>query len=104
MPVRRILGWSALIVVVAAAIAWSFWPQPVPVDVAVVTRGAFQVSVEDEGRTRVRDAYVVSAPVAGRLLRIGNRAGETVEAGKSVVAQLQPSTPAFLDARARSQA
>ena len=104
MPVRSILGWSTVILVVAAAIAWTFWPQPVPVDIAVVTRGPFQVSVEDEGRTRVRDAYVVSAPVAGRLLRIGNRAGETVEAGKSVVAQLQPSTPAFLDARARAQA
>ncbi|HEX3484935.1 MAG TPA: HlyD family efflux transporter periplasmic adaptor subunit [Micropepsaceae bacterium] len=104
MPLRRILGWFALIAAVAGVVVWSFWPQPVPVDVAAVTRGAFQVSVQDEGRTRVRDAYVVSAPVAGRLLRIGNRAGETVVAGKSIVAQLQPNEPAFLDARARAQA
>jgi len=104
LPVRRILGWSIVGLAVAGAIGWSFWPQPVSVDVATVTRGPFQVSVEDMARTRVRDAYVVSAPVSGRLLRIGNRAGEDVIAGKSVVAQLQPSEPAFLDARARAQA
>ena len=103
MPVARILGWSSALLIVAAALAWSFWPQPVAIDIAVVTHGPFQVSVEDEGRTRVKDAYVVSAPVAGRLLRIGNRAGERVSAGE-VVAQLQPSAPAFLDARARAQA
>ena len=104
MPIRRILAWSVLLLAIAGAIGWSFWPQPVAVDVATVTRGPFVVSVEDQGRTRVRDAYVVSAPVAGKLLRIGNRAGETVIAGQSVVAQLQPAEPNFLDARARGQA
>ncbi len=103
MAVGRIFGWSVALLIVAAALAWSFWPQPVAIDVAQVTRGPLQVSVEDEGRTRVKDAYVVSAPVAGRLLRIGNRAGEQVTAGE-VVAQLQPSLPGFLDARARAQA
>ena len=104
MPVRRILGWSVLLLAIAGAIGWSFWPQPVAVDVATVTRGPFEVSVEDQGRTRVHDAYVVSAPIAGKLLRVGNRVGETVVAGQTVVAQLQPAEPAFLDARARSQA
>ncbi len=103
MPLGRILGWSLALLVVAAALAWSFWPQSVSVDIAAVARGPFQVSVEDEGRTRVKDAYVISAPVAGRLLRIGNRAGERVKAG-DVVAELQPGTPAFLDARSRAQA
>ena len=103
MPVGRILGWSVALLIVAAALAWSFWPQPVAIDIAQVARGPFQVTVEDEGRTRVKDAYVVSAPVAGRLLRIGNRAGESISAG-DIVAQLQPATPAFLDARARAQA
>lgn len=103
-PIRRTLGWSIVALAVAGAIGWSFWPQPISVDVATVTRGPFQVTVEDMARTRVRDAYVVSAPVSGRLLRIGNRAGEDVVAGISVVAQLQPSEPAFLDARSRAQA
>jgi HlyD family secretion protein len=93
-----------VVLAVAGAIVWSFWPMPVLVDVSTVARGPFQVTVTDQGRTRVRDAYVVSAPVAGRLLRIGNIAGEDVVAGKSVVAQLQPTEPAFLDARARAQA
>ena len=103
MSLGRIFGWSTALLIVAAALAWSFWPQPVAIDIAQVTRGPLQVGVEDEGRTRVKDAYVVSAPVAGRLLRIGNRAGEQVTAGE-VVAQLQPSIPGFLDARARAQA
>jgi HlyD family secretion protein len=103
MPVRRVLAWSTLLIAVLGVIVWSFWPQPVPVDVAAVTRGPLQVTVEDQGRTRVRDAYVVSAPIAGKLLRIGNRVGETVTAG-SLVAQLQPAEPAFLDARTRAQA
>jgi HlyD family secretion protein len=104
LPIRRILGWSITLLILAGAIVWSFMPQPISVDLATVERGPFRVSVEDEGRTRVRDAYVVSAPVGGRLLRIGNRAGEDVVAGKSIVAQLRPSEPAFLDARARAQA
>lgn len=103
MPVARILGWSVALLIVAAALAWSFWPKPVPIDIAQVMRGPFQVTVEDEGRTRVKDAYVVSAPVAGRLLRIGNRAGESISAG-DIVAQLQPATPELLDARARARA
>lgn len=103
-PIRRTLGWSVVALAVAGAIGWSFWPQPISVDVATVTRGLFQVTVEDMARTRVRDTYVVSAPVSGRLLRIGNRAGEDVVAGRSIVAQLQPSEPAFLDARSRAQA
>jgi HlyD family secretion protein len=103
-PLRRIIAWSALALAVLGAIGWSFWPAPIPVDVAVVSQGPFKVTVLDFGRTRVRDAYVVSAPVTGRLLRIGNIAGQDVVAGKSIIAQLQPSEPAFLDARSRAQA
>ena len=105
MTIRaRYFGWSLLLLAVGGGIAWSFWPVPIPVDAGEVTRGTFQVSVEDQGRTRVRDAYTISSPVAGRVLRIGNRAGEDVVAGKSVVAEILPSEPALLDARARAQA
>jgi HlyD family secretion protein len=103
-PHRRILGWSIVGAALAAAIGWSFLPQPELVDLERVTRGPFQVTVQDEARSRVRDAYVVSAPVAGRLLRVPNYAGDDVVAGQTVVAQLEPSEPAFLDARARAQA
>ena len=104
IPARRILAWSFLLLAVAAGIGWTFWPVPIPVDAGEVTRGPFQVSVQDQGRTRVHDAYTISAPVTGRVLRIGNRAGEDVVAGKSIVAEILPSEPALLDARTRAQA
>lgn len=100
----RVLGWSLVGLGLAAAIGWSFWPQAELVDLGAVTRGPFQVTVQDEAKTRVRDAYVVSAPVGGRLLRVPNYAGDQVVAGQTIVAQLEPSEPAFLDSRARAQA
>jgi HlyD family secretion protein len=96
--------WSVIGAAVAAGVVWSFLPEPIPVDLATVTQGPLKVIVEDEGRTRTRDIYVVSAPVAGRLSRVTLRAGDPVEAGQTVVAQFQPTAPAFLDARARAQA
>src|SRR5690606_19591217 len=76
---------------------------PVPVDVAQTSRGPMVVTVRDEGRTRVRDEYVVSAPVAGRLRRIELEPGAHVHAG-DVVARIVPGAPAFLDARAEAEA
>ena len=103
-PLRRIFVWATVGLGVAGAIFWSFSPQSEMVDLEVVTKGPFQVTVQDEARTRVRDAYVVSAPVGGRLLRVPNYPGDDVIAGQTIVAQLEPSEPAFLDARARAQA
>jgi HlyD family secretion protein len=100
----RIFGWSLVGLGLVTAVGWSFWPQPELVDLETVTRGPFQVTVQDEAKTRVRDAYVVSAPVGGRLLRVPNYAGDEVVAGQTIVAQLEPSDPAFLDVRARAQA
>jgi HlyD family secretion protein len=86
----------------AAAIAglavWALQPRPVLVETAVVTRGTFEQTVSDDGRTRVRDRYVVSAPLAGRIERITLKAGDAVKAGQ-VVALLRPTAPAFLDVR-----
>jgi HlyD family secretion protein len=87
----------------AAVLFWALRPAPVPADFAVVERGALQVTVEEEGRTRVRDRYVVSAPVPGRMRRIELEAGDPVVAGKTVLAQFEPSDPALLDVRARAE-
>ena len=102
--IRRRLPWSLLALAVVGALVWSFWPRAVPVEAATVTRGPLRVEVSDEGRTRVREVYQVSAPVAGRLLRIEGHAGDAVVGGKTVVAHLMPSVPAFLDVRSRAQA
>jgi HlyD family secretion protein len=81
----------------------ALWPEAHDVDVAPVERGTLQVTVDDEGETRVRDRFVISAPVAGRLLRIELEPGDPVRRGDAV-ASLSPAPPALLDARTRAQA
>jgi HlyD family secretion protein len=75
----------------------------VAVDVAAVSRGPLVVTVDEEGRTRVRDRFVVTAPVAGRVLRIELDPGDRVARG-DVLARLQPESPPLLDARTRAEA
>ena len=101
---RRILVWSLPVLVVTGALVWSFWPRAIEVEAAAIGYGPLQVEVSDEGRTRVREIYQVSAPVAGRLLRIEKHAGDDVEGGKTVVADLMPVSPSFLDLRSLGQA
>ena len=101
---RGYLGWGAVAALAVAGLAYAFWPQPVPVDFGTVTRGPMKVTVGDEGRTRVKDTFVVSAPLAGRLERIELKAGDPVVAGRTVVASIRPTDPTFLDVRSRRQA
>jgi HlyD family secretion protein len=99
----RTVFWIAAALLVVVLLFLAFQPQPVAVDVAKVTQGTMQVTVRDEGRTRVRDEYVVSAPVGGRLLRIDYKAGAEMRAGDTV-ARIVPGAPSFLDARAHAEA
>jgi HlyD family secretion protein len=96
-----IVGISAAVVLL---ILWSMRPQPVPADFAQVTRGDLTVTIDDEGETRVKDVYVVSAPLAGRVERIDLEVGDEVIAGETVLALFQPQDPSLLDARSRSEA
>jgi HlyD family secretion protein len=98
---RRLLAGVAF---VAVLLAMGLWPRSVPVEVGRVSRGALRVTVDEEGETRVRERYVVSAPVAGRLLRIALEPGDAVVAGETVLATLEPGAPALLDARSRAEA
>jgi HlyD family secretion protein len=97
--------WSTRLLVAALAAAAvgaavrAFAPAPVAVDAARVARGRFEEVVEEDGRTRVRNRYLVSAPLAGRLDRITLRAGDQIDAG-AVVAVVAPTAPPLLDARA----
>lgn len=102
--VRRAIAWTALFAAMAAALAWTFWPQPVPVETMTVTRGPLQAEVSDEGRTRVRETYQVTAPVAGQMARIDLHPGDPVIGGKTVVADLWPIPAGFLDVRSHAQA
>ena len=70
-PQRRLLFWLPILLVAGGALAWLFRPQPVPVDLATIATGPIQLTVSDEGETRVKDVFVVSAPLTGLMRRIG---------------------------------
>ena len=101
---RRLWFWLPAFIALAVVLAWLFRPQPVAVDLATVARGPLQVSVSDDGETRVRDMFVVSAPLAGHMRRIELEAGDSVVAGETVVARIEPSDPSFLDRRSEAEA
>jgi HlyD family secretion protein len=91
------------VAIVGGLLAVALWPTAVPVDTAVVARGPLVVTIDEEGRTRVRHRFVVSAPVTGRVLRIELEPGDTVKRG-DVVARVRAETPALLDTRSRAEA
>ena len=103
----RNIGSKLFVVLIAAIVVvglgYAFWPQPADVDLATVERGPLQVTVDEDGKTRIREKYVVSAPLAGRLLRINMEAGDAVEAGKTLLATIEPRDPELLDARTIAQ-
>jgi HlyD family secretion protein len=95
---------GALIAAAAiAGIVWFGWPRPIPVDLATVTKGPMEVTVDDEAKTRVRHIYTVSAPIAGKVLRTSRHVGDEVIENETVVAIMQPSTPSFIDIRSREE-
>ncbi|HWQ85696.1 efflux RND transporter periplasmic adaptor subunit, partial [Brevundimonas sp.] len=98
----RTLFWAGVALALAALLIFAFRPRPVLVDIGEISRGPLTVAVRDEARTRAREVYVVSAPVSGRLMRVGNRAGERVEAG-AVIAIIQPAPPILVDERSRQE-
>lgn len=100
---KRLLKIGLVLALVAALAVWAFSPSPVPADFAEVTRGPLQVTVSEEGRTRVRDRFVVSAPLPGRMRRIELDPGDPVVAGKTVLAQFEPSAPTLIDVRTRAE-
>jgi HlyD family secretion protein len=87
-----------------ALLTIGLWPRPVPVETARVGYGSLRATVDEEGRTRIRHVYTVSAPVPGNLRRIDFKPGAAVEAGVTVLATLDPIAPTPLDARTRSLA
>ncbi len=100
---RLVMTLSAA-VLIGAALAAAFWPRAILVDIAEVRAGPMIVTINEEGRTQVREPYVVSSPVAGELQRVSVVPGEKVVGGETVVAQMRPANPSALDVRTREQA
>lgn len=103
MYTRRNIILALIAVAIIGIIAYSFRPQPRMVDAARVTIGPMQVTVQEEGKTRVIDRYVISSPVAGYVPRIVQKVGDSVERAKTLV-QLEPLRSPALDARSRAGA
>jgi HlyD family secretion protein len=87
----------------AAIVVWSAMPRPVPVETAVVTKGRFVATVDEDGKTRIRERYVVAAPLGGRLTRVRLKVGDPVNTD-DVVATIVPAPAPFLDPRSRDEA
>ena len=100
---KRWIGWGFICAAIASILAWALWPRSEPVDIVDVTQGPLIVTLDEEGETRVRERYVVSAPVAGRLLRIELEPGDPVIAGETVLAIFQPRDATLLDPRTRAE-
>jgi HlyD family secretion protein len=101
---RRWVIWGVLGAVLVAGLIYAFRPQAIPVDLATVARGPLVVTVDEEGETRVRDVFELSAPVAGRLRRIDAEVGDPVVADQTMVAEIEPIDPTLLDPRSEAQA
>ena len=95
--------WALLALALAAMIVVAFLPKPVPVDVAPVERSALRVTVDEDGRTRLSDRYVVSAPLTGNLARVELHPGDSVSDGQ-VIARLVPLARPLMDAQSRAEA
>jgi dihydrolipoamide dehydrogenase len=101
---RRIALWIVAGTIAVAALVYAFRPQPVPVDLAEVTVAPLEVTIEAEGRTRIRETYHIYAPITGLALRSPVDVGDRVVEGETLVAAIRPAEPGLLEARARLQA
>jgi HlyD family secretion protein len=98
---RRVAIVAGVLAAVAVMV-WAVMPRPVPVDTAVVTKGRFVASVDEDGKTRVRERYVVAAPLAGRLGRIRFKVGDPIKVDDAV-ATIIPSPAPLMDPRTRKE-
>jgi len=99
---KTVIIWSVVILLILL-LTWALRPRPVEADFAPIQRGPIVVTIDEEGETRVRDRYTVSAPMAGRVLRIELEPGDPVTGGETVVATFRPTIPVLLDARTLAQ-
>jgi HlyD family secretion protein len=100
---RKAIPWT-LGAGLLALIIFGLRPRPLEVETADVSRGMLTVSVEEEGKTRIRHRYLIASPVAGMLQRVEWRAGARIAAGKTVLASLEAEPSSFLNPRARAEA
>lgn len=100
MKLKVMIGAITLLLLVL--LAWALMPTALEVETTTVTQGRFERTVQEDGKTRLRDRYVISTPLTGRVARIDLKQGDAV-ARDTVLAILWPVTPALLDERAHAE-
>ena len=95
----RRLTTLAILLAVAAGLAWAFWPRPLAVETATIALRDIRVAIEEEGKSRIREVFIVSAPITGQVLRTSLHPGDDVLKDETVVVSLRPAAPGLLDAR-----
>jgi HlyD family secretion protein len=101
---RRLVFWGIPVLALVLALAFAFRPRPIDVDLSPVVLGPLVATVAEEGETRIKDIFVLSAPIRGRALRVEIEEGDEVVARETVVAEIEPIDPAFLDVRTEAEA
>ncbi|MBE9568727.1 MAG: HlyD family efflux transporter periplasmic adaptor subunit, partial [Proteobacteria bacterium] len=101
-PVRKHPVITAIMVLIIALLIWGFWPQPVFVEVIEAKRAPLTITIEEEGRTRVVDRYIISAPIDGVACRQQLDVGDEVKQGQ-VLLGITPLESQVLDPRSRAQ-
>lgn len=96
-------GLAAVAALLVGGFIYALMPSPVAVDTMSISRGPLTVTIDEEGRTRVSEIYLVSTPTAGKLKRVDLHAGDRIAAAGDVVAEIEPAAPPLLDIRARSE-
>ncbi len=99
----RIFSYGFVLAVVGIAAYYAFRESPIPVDVSNARNGPMQVTINEEGVTRIRNVYQVFPPVSGHLERVSLEEGDNVEANRTVVGRMYPLDPPFLDRRSASE-
>lgn len=100
---QRVVPWAGAILLLGLIVA-GLWPKPLTIETTHVTTGPLRATVNEEGRTRIRQRFVVASPVAGQLRRIELKAGAEVIAKETVLAIVDPLAPSLLDPKARALA
>jgi len=100
---RRLLP-SLGVLMLVSAVVWGLWPKPVIVELGEAMKRPLTVRVSEEGKTRIRNRYIVTVPVAGTMERVALKPGDSVVAGQTLLTQIRPISSPLLDPRARVQA
>lgn len=97
---RRWIPYAGAVVLLGLIVV-GLWPEAVPVETATVSQGPLRATVNEEGKTRIKHRFVISAPVTGQLRRIPFKPGAEVIAEQTVLAVLDPLASSPLDLRSR---